>query len=213
MKTALQGGSLLLSGAAGALEASLELPDGEARFVALVCHPNPLQGGSFDNKVVTSLTRTCRRAGGAALRFNFRGVGASDGSHDGGVGEADDALLLIDWLRAALPGLPVWLAGFSFGAMVATRAATQLASLGRPVTQLLLVAPPVHFYTWPPLADCHCPVTLIQGEADEVVPPNEVYDWAQKQTPKPAIIRLADCGHFFHGRLHDLAQAAQHTMP
>ena len=206
-------GALRLTVAVGELEAFLELPTDEVRFVALVCHPNPLQGGTFDNKVVTSLARSCRRAGGAALRFNFRGVGASDGVHAGGLGEADDADLLLDWLTTQFPGVPVWLAGFSFGAMVATRTAAQRAARGKPVTQLLLVAPPVHFYTWPVLADCQCPVTLIQGDDDEVVPPDEVYAWAQKQTPKPAIIRVAACGHFFHGRLGELARAAQTTLP
>src|SRR5690606_39264561 len=124
-----------------------------------------------------------------------------------------DAVLLLDWLSTHFPDVPVWLAGFSFGSMVAARAAVQAAQQGRPVTQLLLVAPPVHFYRWPELAECACPVTLIQGETDEVVPPDEVYAWAQKQTPKPAIIRIADCGHFFHGRLGELARAAQTTLP
>lgn len=211
--TAPRAGGLLLQGAAGQIEAQLELPPEAPRFVGLVCHPHPLQGGSFDNKVVTSLTRDCRRAGGAALRFNFRGVGASGGVHDGGLGETDDTVFLAGWLRASFPSLPLWLAGFSFGSMVATRAAASLAQQGEAVAQLLLVAPPVHHYTWPALADCQCPVTLIQGEADEVVPPDEVFAWAQKQTPKPAIIRVADCSHFFHGRLAELAQAAQASMP
>lgn len=205
-------GELLLDGVAGKLQAALEYSAQPARFGALVCHPNPLQGGTYTNKVVTSLTRLCRREGGAALRFNFRGVGLSEGEHDAGRGETADAVQLANWMRGHLDA-PLWLAGFSFGSMVACRAAVELAHAGNSVSHLVLVAPPVHFYDWPTLAEAQTEVTIIQGEADEVVPADKVYDWAEKQTKEAAIIRVADCSHFFHGHLSDLMQAAKITLP
>ena len=114
--------SLMLAGPAGALEAMLEEPEETpARALALVCHPHPLFGGTMHNKVVYRLARGLRRSGAAVLRFNFRGVGASQGEHDHGVGEADDARIALDWLRARFPGVPYVLAGFSFGSRIILR--------------------------------------------------------------------------------------------
>lgn len=206
-------GAMQLAGPAFAIEAELELPMATPAFVGLICHPHPLYGGTKDNKVVTSLARACQRAGGATLRFNFRGVGTSGGSHDGGMGEAEDTVWLAGWLRQQFPERALWLGGFSFGAMVAARAAAKLAAEAQAVTQLLLVAPPVERYLWPSLAECHCAVTVIQGEADEVVSPHEVLAWAEQQTPKPVTIRLPEASHFFHGKLHELMQAATTSFP
>lgn len=206
-------GAIRLAGPAFPIQADLELPPGQPAFAGLVCHPHPLYGGTQDNKVVTSLARAGLRAGGAMLRFNFRGVGQSGGSHDGGQGETDDTVFLAGWLRERFPDLPLWLAGFSFGSMVAARTAAALAEAGQPVAQLLLVAPPVERYLWPALAACACPVTVIQGEADDVVEPAGVLDWAAKQQPKPATIRIAGAGHFFHGQLAGLMQAATTSFP
>lgn len=205
-------GALTLEGATGPLQAHWELPQEPPRFGALLCHPNPLQGGSMNNKVVTSLARCARRAGGAALRFNFRGVGASGGAHGDGLGEIDDTLLLAQWLRQRLDA-PLWLAGFSFGAMVAAHTAVRLASQGIPVASLLLVAPPVHFYQWPELAAADCPVTIIQGDDDELVDADEVERFARQQQAEIAIIRLAECSHFFHGRLPQLMEVATTSLP
>lgn len=208
----LKTGPINLAGTSGNLECFLEVANDTAKFSALVCHPNPLQGGTFNNKVVTSLTRLCRRNSGVALRFNFRGVGASEGEHDGGLGESQDAFQLLDWLRQQNKQ-PLWLAGFSFGSMVAAKAAVLSAKQGKPVDHLLLVAPPVEQYSWPDLADCDCPITIIQGDDDEVVDANAVAAFVEKQQPKPVIIRLSECGHFFHGRLSELMQAAKQSLP
>ncbi len=204
---------LQLNGAAGKLEAALRLPAGDPQFCGLVCHPHPLYGGSFNNKVVTTLERTAVRAGGVVLRFNFRGVGQSEGLHDGGLGETVDTVQLASWLRDQYPDLPFWVAGFSFGSMVASRAAAALAEQGHAVSRLLLVAPPVARYQWPTVAECQAPTWVIQGEADEVVEPEEVYAWVEKQTPKPAIMRLPAAGHFFHGQLNALMKAAHKSLP
>lgn len=209
---ALQAGKQLLAGTAGQIEVALDLPADAPVMAGLVCHPNPLQGGSMDNKVVTSLSRMFKRAGGAALRFNFRGVGNTAGVHGQGLGEVDDAVWLARTLRAQVGG-KFWLAGFSFGSMVAAHAAVTLAEQGEPVDALLLVAPPVHLYQWPSLDAAGCPVTIIQGEQDDIVDVNEVEAFVGKQREKVAIIRLPQCGHFFHGQLDALADAARSSLP
>ena len=207
------GETVTLAGPAGALEARLERPDGPPRFRALVCHPHSLYGGSMDNKVVTTLTRACRQAGGVALRFNFRGVGASDGEYDAGRGETDDFLAARDWLADQYPDLPEWVAGFSFGSYVAASAVSELNGRGTPPTALLLVAPPVHNYGFAELEAPGCPVTVVQGEADEVVPPDQVRSWAQETVFRPELVMFADTGHFFHGRLNDLKALLSARLP
>ena len=112
--------ALMLDGPAGAIEAVLSAGDRPAVGVAVVCHPHPLHEGTMHNKVAYTLARTFANAGIPALRFNFRGVGASEGVHDNGDGETDDAVAMAATMRARHPGLPVWLAGFSFGAFVRT---------------------------------------------------------------------------------------------
>lgn len=207
------GETVTVTGPAGALEARLEIPDGPPRFRALVGHPHSLYGGSMDNKVVTSLTRACRQAGGVALRFNFRGVGASEGEYDAGRGEAGDFLAARDWLAGEYPDLPEWVAGFSFGSYVAASAVSELNVRGMPPAALLLVAPPVHHYGFAELGAPGCPVTVVQGEADEVVPPDQVRAWAAETVFRPELILFADTGHFFHGRLNDLRDLVLARLP
>ena len=207
------GEAVTLAGPAGALEARLEMPDGPPRFRALVCHPHSLYGGSMDNKVVTTLTRACRQAGGVALRFNFRGVGASEGEYDAGQGEAGDCLAARDWLAEQYPELPEWVAGFSFGSYVAASAVAELNERGTPPVALLLVAPPVHHYDFQALQAPGCPVTVVQGEADDVVPPEQVRSWAAETVFRPELEMFAGTGHFFHGRLNDLRDLASARLP
>lgn len=193
--------NIVIDGPAGPLEARLEVPREAPRFRALVCHPHPLYGGTMDNKVVTTITRACRQAGGVALRFNFRGVGGSEGVHDNARGEVDDMLAAWDWLAGEYPELPAWLAGFSFGSFVAAAGASRLQ---KPPVHLLLVAPPVHHYDFAGLAVPGCPVTVLQGDDDEVVPAEEVHDWALASPWKPELVEFAGTGHFFHGKLNEL---------
>ncbi|MCH8544342.1 MAG: alpha/beta hydrolase [Alcanivorax sp.] len=202
-----------LQGPEGRLEAVLEKGDGTPTFCAIICHPHPLFGGTMGNKVVTTLSRTCREAGGAVLRFNFRGVGKSQGAYSDGLGETEDLLAAEAWLSHAWPGLPLWLAGFSFGSFVAARGARILADNGRPAQHLFLVAPPVHHYDFTSIDTTGCPVTVVQSEDDEVVPAEQVFRWVEQTPLAPDLIRVPDAGHFFHGRLLPLADVARSRLP
>ena len=187
--------ALMLDGPAGAIEAVLSAGDRPAVGVAVVCHPHPLHEGTMHNKVAYTLARTFANAGIPALRFNFRGVGASEGVHDNGDGETDDAVAMAATMRARHPGLPVWLAGFSFGAFVALRASARVESRG-----LVLVAPPVQRFAFDQPMPA-APVLVVQGDADELVEHARVERWVDATTPRPRLERMAGVGHFFHGHL------------
>lgn len=183
----------LIAGPAGALECAIDLPpEGVAvQGTAVICHPNPTQGGTLDNKVVQTLARAFVQLGWRAVRFNFRGIGKSEGGWDEGRGEIDDALAVIAAERTA--GEPLLLAGFSFGAYVATHAAKQLAE---PARRLVLVGPATsRFDTTTVPAD----TLVIHGEQDDVVPLSSVFDWARPQS-LPVVV-VPGVGHFFHGQL------------
>ena len=189
-----------VAGPAGAIECAVDGPvlaDGVApRGVAVLCHPHPQFGGTMDNKVVITLARAFVHLGYRAVRFNFRGVGGSAGAWDEGRGEIDDALAVIQAQRALSPGLPLALAGFSFGAYVAAQAAARLAA-SAPVERLVLVGPATSRFEMPATV---APDTLvIHGEADEVVPLSATLDWARPQV-LPVVV-LPGVGHFFHGQL------------
>jgi alpha/beta superfamily hydrolase len=194
------GETFIIPGPSGALEALAACPAGAARAVtAVVCHPHPLHGGTMHNKVVHTLARAFTDLGLRTLRFNFRGVGASEGGFAHGSGETDDLLAVLAWVRAQRPDDAIWLAGFSFGAYVALRAAA-----ATPVAQLVTVAPAVHLYDFDAFATPGSPWLLIQGAADEVVPPAQVLAWARAIQPAPDVVELPEVGHFFHQRLNDL---------
>jgi len=182
---------LALAGPAGLLEAVLEAPAGDARGLAVLCHPHPLHGGTMDNKVVQTLARALRPCGWRTLRFNFRGVGGSQGDWDGGRGEVDDALAAIAALRP--PGLPLVLGGFSFGGYVAAQAARRLAE---PAQRLVLVAPATGNFEVAPVPQDSL---VVHGESDEVVPLAATLAWARPQS-LPVVV-VPGCGHFFHGQL------------
>jgi len=200
------GESFLLPGPAGPIEALLTEPRGDGHWgrspapIAIICHPHPLYGGTLTNKVVHIVARAFNEMGVSSLRFNFRGVGQSQGEYDHGLGETDDLLAVADWYQQRHPGAPLWLAGFSFGAFVAFRAQTQL----RP-RRLLLVAPPVSRFAFPRLQPVLVEDWLvIQGGQDDVVDPEQVSEWVRQQSPAPDYRWLEDAGHFFHGRLLEL---------
>jgi uncharacterized protein len=199
-----------IEGPAGPLEALIEMPPaeaGEAHGAAafgVVCHPHPLYGGTLDNKVVYTLARAFQLRGAPVIRFNFRGVGASGASYDEGRGEAADALAVIDWGRRRWPDAALWLAGFSFGGAVAVRIAAQAKA-----ARLVAVAPGIDRMdaagAGPPL----CPWLIVQGDADDVVAPERVLDWARSleaapgvRAPQLQVVRGG--GHFFHGRINEL---------
>ena len=182
-----------MPGPAGAIEVAIDLPAGGATPLgtALICHPNPTQGGTMDNKVVQTLARAFIQLGWRAVRFNFRGIGKSEGAWDEGRGEVDDALAV---LKAEVPpGEPLILAGFSFGGFVASRAAQQLPE---PARRLVLVGPATsRFDTAAVPAD----TVVIHGEVDDVVPLSSVLDWARPQSLPVTVV--PGVGHFFHGQL------------
>ena len=183
----------LVPGPAGQLEVAIDLPPGGAQphGTALVCHPNPTQGGTMDNKVVQTVARAFLQLGWRAVRFNFRGIGQSQGAWDEGRGEVDDALAVLQALRG--PDEPLVLAGFSFGGYVASRAAQRLAE---PARRLVLVGPATsRFDTAPVPAD----TVVIHGEVDDVVPLASVLDWARPQSLPVTVV--PGVGHFFHGQL------------
>lgn len=193
--------TLLLPGPAGLLEVAVDLPEpAEARLgIALVCHPNPPDGGTMHNKVVTMTARALQEMGLVTVRFNFRGTGLSEGSFDDGRGEVLDTLAVARWAMTAHPGHALWLAGFSFGAWVALQAARQL-----PVQQMISIAPPVGRRDFTGVLPPTCPWLLVQPEADEVVSAEAVLLWAAKQNPAPTVVRMPETSHFFHRRLLDL---------
>ena len=190
--------ALAVAGPAGTLEAALDAPEGAARGIAVLCHPHPLHGATMDNKVVQTMARAVVACGWRALRFNFRGVGASAGRWDEGRGEVDDALAVIGALRE--PGLPLALGGFSFGAYVAAQVAARLPEGGRD-GPLVLIAPAVTNFSVPAVSQ---PCLVVHGEVDDVVPLAAVLDWARPQALPVTVVPGA--GHFFHGQLPLLKQ-------
>ncbi|MGN6521412.1 MAG: alpha/beta hydrolase [Dokdonella sp.] len=201
--------SLLLAGPAGAIELACALPIAAPprRGIAIIAHPHPLQGGTMHNKVVTITERALLELGLATVRFNFRGVGRSEGVHDEGHGETDDLVAIAQWLRAQRPGDALWLAGFSFGSYVTLRAAARLDA-----AQLVLIAPPVGRWDFSMVGEATCPWLIVQGEDDEVVDARAVFAWAQGLQPPPQLIRMPETGHFFHRRLMDLRGALKNAL-
>jgi uncharacterized protein len=199
---------LAIGGPAGVLEAILEDPlassaAGAPAGFAVVCHPHPLHGGTMHNKVVHTLARVFIELGLPTLRFNYRGVGTSAGRYDNGRGETEDALAVIDFGRQRWPNAPVSLAGFSFGALVALRAAARSAQVERVVS----VAPPVGRADPSVSARPDCPWLIVQGDADEIVDHRQVTAFAASFSPPPQLQVLPGVDHFFHGRLRELHEA------
>jgi alpha/beta superfamily hydrolase len=187
---------LQLQGAAGAIEMLRDDPDGPAAGTAFIAHPHPLFGGTMDNKVVQTLARAFVQAGWTAVRFNFRGVGASAGAHDEGNGEADDMRGLV---AQVAPEGPIALAGFSFGAFVASRVLESLWAT-REIRKVVLVGTAASRFpvsTIPP--DAHDRTLVLHGEQDDTVLLAAVMDWARPQALPVMVIPGA--GHFFHGQL------------
>jgi hypothetical protein len=187
---------VMIDGDAGAIEVDLNDPGKPRRGFALIAHPNPLQGGTKDNKVVTTLAKAFYNLAYVTARPNFRGVGASAGSHDRGIGETDDLLRVATYLRERYGDVSVVLAGFSFGSFVQTRVAKTL-----PAQHIVLVGPAVNRFRAEPVpAD----TLIIHGERDDVVPLQDVFDYARPQHLPVVVVPGGE--HFFHGRLSLLAQ-------
>ena len=190
-----------IDGPSGSLEAVVEDPGEAVANYAIICHPHPVYGGTMDNKVVTTVARALHECSIPTLRFNFRGVGRSQGAFDQGLGETADAEAVAAFGAARWPGRALLVSGFSFGGYVALR----LARL-TPMDKLIAVAPAVQFFA-PGTGAPNCPWVIIQGDADDIVDPKAVIGWASGLSPTPRITVLPGVGHFFHGRLRELRDA------
>ena len=179
----------MVAGPAGDLECAIDTPASELRGMAVVCHPHPQHGGTMDNKVAATLARAFAQCGWRAVRFNFRGVGASGGSWGEGPGEIEDALAVVSTLRE--PGQSLALAGFSFGGYIASHVAAAI----RP-ERLVLIGPATENFTVAPVPT---DTLVVHGEVDDVVPLAATLDWARPQALP--IVVVPGGGHFFHGQL------------
>lgn len=203
-------GPITLAGPVGALELAVDLPGDDTPalpLVAIVCHPLPTEGGTMHNKVVTMAARALRELGATTVRFNFRGTGDSEGSFDEGRGEVEDLQAVAAWVRAQRPDDALWLAGFSFGAYVSLRAAATL----RP-DLLISIAPPAGRWDFAQIEIPSMPWLVIQGENDEIVDPQAVYDWLEKSKAQAELVRMPGTSHFFHRKLIDLRGAIKNGV-
>ena len=192
-----------IDGPAGRLQAIFELPAEQKPLGSVVvCHPHPQHGGTMHNKVVHTLARAFVRMGFAALRFNFRGTEESEGVYDAGDGELGDALAAIEWMRVRFPEKALWVAGFSFGAAIAVKAA-----VATEVDGLISVAPAITRFASGLDTQPTCPWLIVQGDQDELVDVDETVNWVDGLEPGPELLIISDGEHFFHGRLVELREA------
>lgn len=196
----------LIDGPAGAIQTTVSRPKTQADGFALVCHPHPQYGGTQDNKVVTTLTRAANELGLTAIRFNFRGVGDSEGSYDEGRGETDDARAVRDWACAATSEQPALLAGFSFGSAVALRLAHE-----QPAPALITVGfPAAYFESEIPRPDTRW--LALFGSDDDVIDVQSAIERTRAVQPPPEVQIMDGAGHFLHGRLTDLRRRVSDFM-
>jgi len=188
-----------LTGHAGKMECLLDLPEEAPRGIALVAHPHPLYGGTMENKVTQTLARTFVTLGYATARFNFRGVGESEGEHDRGHGEVDDMQVMLEHMQEQYPGLPVALSGFSFGTFVQAQLQARLAAEGKSIQRMVLVGTAAGKWPMPSVPG---DTILIHGEQDDTITLQMVFDWARPLEIPVIVIPGAD--HFFHRRLNPI---------
>lgn len=184
----------------GELHGVVHMPQSEPRALAVVAHPLPTMGGTMDNKIVTTLAKTFAELGFIAVRFNFRGVGESSGVYDEGNGEVEDVQAIVEYAYREFGKLPLILSGFSFGGYVQARAAAKLHP-----KKLVLIAPAVGRFEMPQVP---ANTLVIHGEADEVVAPNDVLNWARPQ--QLPFVLVPDATHYFHGFLPLLKSIVTH---
>jgi uncharacterized protein len=200
--------NIIIPGPAGTLEARLHnraAATAPAPWTLVICHPHPLYGGTMDNKVITTIAKAGVELEMQVLRFNYRGVGHSEGAFADAIGECDDLQAVITWTKKQFPNLRLILCGFSFGAYIAAKVTAEMPD----VKGLITVAPAVLHYDFNGLAKIHCPWFLIQSDGDEIVPPQSVYDFLEKTPQNIKRIDFTGASHFFHGRLIELKQAVK----
>lgn len=193
----------MIDGEAGKIEVDiLEPRDPISRFVAVVCHPHPLAGGTMSNKVVTTLARMYRDQGIPTVRFNFRGVGQSEGVFDNTIGEVADLRSVVAYVASRWPQAQLLLAGFSFGAYIA-----YAYSLTTPPRQLITVAPAVNKYVFDTTMRPDCEWIVVVAGEDEIVPADAIRDLVKSYVHPPLLLEFPEASHFFHGQLIDMRDA------
>ncbi len=198
---------MMIPSPVGLLEAHLEQPAGSTRAIVL-CHPHPQYGGSMHDAVVDTVDTVARRHGFATLRFNFRGVGASTGRFDNGIGEVDDLLAALAWLRERAESLPIWIAGYSFGSNVVWRSIKRAGELGG----VLLIAPPIAVMDFAARPITPTAVAAIAGDQDDYVDAAELSRWAREAAPAANLEVIPGADHFFSGAHAQLAGAVERSL-
>jgi uncharacterized protein len=202
-------GNTFIEGPAGRLEAILKEPRADVTRAAIVCHPHPLFGGTMHNKVAYRIAKAFQEEGFAALRFNFRGAGKSQGVHDHGRGEQDDLRAAISFMEEKYPGAEIWIAGFSFGSGVMLSAACRD---GR-IRALVAAGVPVSKYDMGYVIDCDKPKLFVQGSLDEFGNPEDLERFFAKLS-EPKSLKIIEGGdHFFEGHLDELYEAVREFIP
>ena len=198
----------ILPGPAGNLEVMTTFSkDSSKNIVGVICHPHPLFEGSMQNKVVTTIAKAFDHLGFATVRFNFRGVGKSEGQYGETIGETEDLLAVIKWVKQALPDYQMVLAGFSFGAYISAKVANQIS-----VLQLVSIGPAVSKFNFKNFTHIDCPWLVIQGDQDEVVPFEMVKAFAENPPAPLKLIVMEGASHFFHGRLIELREILEKNV-
>ncbi len=197
-----------ITGPSGALEAKLDLPAGEPRAVAVIAHPHPQYGGTLQTKAIYETARALVRIGVAALRFNFRGTGGSEGTFDEGQGERDDYRAALDYAATRFPGLPIWAVGMSFGAWVASA----VAAADPRVALIVAIAAAVDHYDYSALASAGKPVFVVHGEEDTIAPVRQVRRlYAAMAEPKELVV-IEGADHVFDGRTSLVGEAIEDLL-
>lgn len=200
---------ILVAGPAGDLEALVLPPAKELQKILVIfCHPHPLYGGTMENKVVTTAGRAFYDLGLWHIRFNFRGIGVSQGEYGHGQGEIQDLLAIIAWAKKNFSDYDLWLGGFSFGSYIAMQGAIQEPL----VKQLITIAPAVNHFDFKEAEHVQCPWLLLMGEADELVPIAEVKQWVNALSKPVDVIYFPYVGHFFHGHLVELREQLKQAL-
>ena len=197
-----------MTGPAGLLEARLDLPDGAPRAVAVCGHPHPLHGGTMHTKALYQTAKALTRVGVAAVRFNFRGVGASAGTFDAGPGEQDDFRAGLTFAEHRFPGLPLWAAGMSFGSWIAL----SVGADDPRVSLLLAVAPPVDRYDFSALAACTKPKFFVHGEEDELIPAKDIRKFYAPLLEPKELVLIEDANHLFEGKTSLVGDAVEELL-
>lgn len=209
LNVSLRETAVKIKGPAGQIESLIYSAD-NPHTVAIICHPHPLHEGTMQNKIVFTICRAFQQKGISTVRFNFRGVGESEGEYGDSMGEVDDLMAVNEFVDTQFPEASRYLAGFSFGAYIAAMGATQI-----PCLQLFSVAPAVTNQPYETLSTITCPWVVLQGEKDEVIPPQAVYDWFEKANNHHSnmeLIKIPDATHFFHGHLITLREIIEKNM-